>query len=289
MLQVDFSDHMSGADPLLAEAEVQLRKRLSRAPTDENLMWNLAEVLRQRGNIGSAVSWYEKIVHNPRHSEAAHLADLLKGVPTGSPAVSDLRPCPFLRRFGFLSDYEQGLLWEVVRKKRGLFRDSGIAWKGMRSVDTELRASKTLHKKDLEEVRPWFRAKVESILEDCWMVLGLAPAGIQKFQIQMTAHHDGGFFKVHNDSVGESAPKRRITFVYYFHVLPRRFTGGELLLFDTDLKEDECAARFTRIEPTHNSVVLFPSNWYHQVADVYCTDDDQLVDSRLSVNGWVCY
>ena len=75
-----------------------------------------------------------------------------------------------------------------------------------------------------------------------------------------------------------------MTFVYYFHRQPRRFSGGDLLLFDTDPEQDACGAKYTRIAPSHNSILFFPSACYHQVLPVVCESSDDA--GRFTLNGW---
>jgi Rps23 Pro-64 3,4-dihydroxylase Tpa1-like proline 4-hydroxylase len=69
--------------------------------------------------------------------------------------------------------------------------------------------------------------------------------------------------------------------VYYFHRRPRAFTGGELRLYaigDPD--------RFVDIEPTHNTLLVFPSWAPHEVRPVSCPTG-QFMDSRFAINCWL--
>ena len=80
---------------------------------------------------------------------------------------------------------------------------------------------------------------------------------------------------------------RKIAFVYFFHRRPRRFSGGDLLLYDTDVDADAyVSGAFSRIAPLRNSIVFFPSACWHQVTPAqYGTDDFE--DGRWVVNGHV--
>jgi Rps23 Pro-64 3,4-dihydroxylase Tpa1-like proline 4-hydroxylase len=79
---------------------------------------------------------------------------------------------------------------------------------------------------------------------------------------------------------------RMINYVYYFHKTPRPYTGGELLLFDSDteVKDSWTRSRFTCVAPEDNSVVFFPPNFYHSVAPIRCPTQD-FADSRFVING----
>ena len=68
---------------------------------------------------------------------------------------------------------------------------------------------------------------------------------------------------------------------------PKRFSGGDLLLYDTDLEADSGRrTAFSRIEPLQNSLVVFPSGYLHEVTSVECVTDD-FGDGRFTVKGWL--
>ena len=75
--------------------------------------------------------------------------------------------------------------------------------------------------------------------------------------------------------------------LYFFHPEPRRFSGGDLLLYDADAETNACPFKaFSRIVPLRNSIVFFPSRALHQVAPVTC-DTDDFESGRFVVNGHV--
>lgn len=103
----------------------------------------------------------------------------------------------------------------------------------------------------------------------------------------MTRHGNNDFFKIHTDS-GYKADiqSRALTFVYYFHEFPKCFTGGEILLFDTDTEKNIFRTRFTKLIPQNNSIVFFPSNFYHQVTPVHLKKDN-FESGRFAIHGWL--
>src|SRR5690349_24524417 len=56
---------------------------------------------------------------------------------------------------------------------------------------------------------------------------------LTKVERQLTAHGRGGFFVPNVDTGDARVRGRRISCVYYFHQVPKRFSGGELKLYDT--------------------------------------------------------
>ena len=104
-------------------------------------------------------------------------------------------------------------------------------------------------------------------------------------QIEMVAHGHGAFYGPHTDTYAgdESTPggRRRMTMVYYFHREPQAFTGGRLRLFDLGGEQT------IEIEPTHDSLLVFPSATRHEVETISCPGAS-FVDSRFAVNIWLC-
>jgi SM-20-related protein len=131
---------------------------------------------------------------------------------------------------------------------------------------------------------PWLEAMI--VREALLSRRGLAPFQVGVRELQVTRHGDGGFFSVHTDAAAYPATlawSRHLTFIYYFHRLPRGFSGGDLPLFDAAAGGD---FSFTRIDPAHNPLVLFQSTRLHTVTRVYCPSDDPL-EGRWTVNGWL--
>jgi SM-20-related protein len=107
---------------------------------------------------------------------------------------------------------------------------------------------------------------------------------------QVTAHNDGDFYGVHNDSGAAGLEHRTISYVYYFRSRPRPFRGGELRLYDVAVENGVYVAgdEHRLIEPKDNSVIFFPSHTMHEVLPVSCPSK-QFADSRFTVNGWISY
>lgn len=105
-------------------------------------------------------------------------------------------------------------------------------------------------------------------------------------QVQCTYTHDRGFYRPHRDATSDSNHDRQFTFVYYLHTQPRRFTGGDLLIFG-GLDDGTMYApnSFDRIDPRHNRLVVFPSCRVHEVQHVIAPSALGL--GRFCVNGWI--
>jgi Rps23 Pro-64 3,4-dihydroxylase Tpa1-like proline 4-hydroxylase len=139
--------------------------------------------------------------------------------------------------------------------------------------------------------------------------LDVAPFTVRTLELSVRVYRDGHFFMTHKDvppqraaaassTTGDdegraaaepavSLANRVLSFVYFFHKVPRRYTGGELLLFDSNPVSDEYTATgFTTIVPEDNALVIFPSRFFHCVVPIRCAGQDFL-DSRFVVNGFV--
>lgn len=101
---------------------------------------------------------------------------------------------------------------------------------------------------------------------------------VDKVEIHLTAHNHGEFYKPHIDN-GKHLQNRIITFVYYFHSIPKQFEGGQLLFLRNKPKP-------LIIEPVNNSIVFFDSSLLHAVHPVSCVSK-AFEHSRFTLNGWI--
>jgi Rps23 Pro-64 3,4-dihydroxylase Tpa1-like proline 4-hydroxylase len=134
----------------------------------------------------------------------------------------------------------------------------------------------------------FLRQKLLSILPDILQQLNHPTFDVSQVEMQLTAHNDGCFYKIHNDSGSEKTATRTITYVYYFHQEPKNFSGGELRLYETELKAGVATTngQYKTIEPKNNSIVFFDSRCKHEVMPVKCPSQ-KFEDSRFTLNGWL--
>ena len=100
----------------------------------------------------------------------------------------------------------------------------------------------------------------------------------RRMDLTMVAHPDGGFGTRHRD-LSSSA----LAGLCYFHRDPRPFSGGDLLLYDTEVETGRCGASgFSRVEPAAGSIVFYPGHYVHEVTPVACGPGG-FAAARLSV------
>lgn len=129
-------------------------------------------------------------------------------------------------------------------------------------------------------------------------ILGVVPQVLQQLQrphfevsqleMQLTAHGDGCYYKVHNDSGSPNTATRELTYVYYVHGQPMGFSGGDLRLYETDAHTGKLIDRdrFTAVTPRNNRIVFFNSRCQHEVMPVECPSG-RFEDYRITYNGWL--
>jgi Rps23 Pro-64 3,4-dihydroxylase Tpa1-like proline 4-hydroxylase len=118
------------------------------------------------------------------------------------------------------------------------------------------------------------------------------------FEAFITSTPHGGFLRAHADDSHDSTRDRFISFVLYFSVSPRRFTGGQLCVqrdshdenriyifdaFQTTPGNDEFSQV---IEPLRNRLVVFRSSRRHEIRPVQCVPYE-FAASRFAVAGFV--
>lgn len=246
--------------------------------------------LRARGDLRRAAEVFDQLSRRqPEHRSARYLAALLAGSHL---AIPDSRPAPwpsaFVRLEDFLDDARHRELLELVTRSASAFEPSTVGVMGAngREPRVDLGSRTSFRLTDVGPVARWLRPLVEERLPTIRTLLGVAPFALKEIELKCTAYGDGHFFGAHSDS--RYQPSRRISFVYYFHHLPKRYSGGALLLYDGDRADPAkyFTDRLTRLETLDNSVVFFPSGSYHEVERVV-SPSGRLEDARFTFAGHV--
>jgi hypothetical protein len=270
-------------DPvLLQQAEQLCQKRLRNDPEDRTVLRSLADVYRKQGNLGEVVVAYERLLRlDPQDREAGYLKAIIAGDEWPISPIG-IRAAPFVYLKDFLArDFHEALL-PFVEAVRDQFVPV-LARDGDYKPDS---------RQALEFRGAWERCRFQQalveVLPSVMPRLHLQPFKIGSIEMVVRAYQDGHYFKVHRDAPpGSPFANRIMNYVYYFHKRPRPYSGGELLLFDTDLEADTFTqSHFTRVVPEDNSIVLFPPNFYHCVVPIRCPSRE-FMDSRFVINGHV--
>lgn len=187
----------------------------------------------------------------------------------------------------FLVAEEWQNLLSFTWERRSDFRATRVVGAaGTDQVDPSYRRSRVLF--ELDHFREIFARRIFTYLPHVLASLDYPAFPVSDFEIQLTATNNGEFFRRHNDNGVHSLSTRLITFVYFFYIEPRPFTGGELCIFDTDLEDGQYRAPgpYTVVTPQQNQVCFFVSEYLHEVLPVQCVSNG-FMNSRFTVNGWL--
>ena len=162
------------------------------------------------------------------------------------------------------------------------FEDTQVTHGAGESVDRTRRVSKNLR---LGKLETEVSAKVKDLLPIMFDRLGVKPFIPSKIEMELVAHGDGAFFLRHIDTLTHPEGSRRIiSAVYYFHALPKAFSGGVLRLHSPAASGQQCT--FVDIAPDYDTLVFFPSFFPHEVLLVKCASR-QFLHSRFAINFWI--
>ncbi|NJK34070.1 MAG: hypothetical protein HC919_03470 [Oscillatoriales cyanobacterium SM2_2_1] len=130
--------------------------------------------------------------------------------------------------------------------------------------------------------------KITAVFPKICQSLEIEPFEVGTIESQLTAHNDQNYYKVHNDNGSADTASRELTYVYYFYREPKAFTGGELVIYDTKIKNNlyVAAESYKKVMPFNNSIVFFLSRYMHEVLPVSCPSQ-AFADSRFTINGWL--
>ena len=144
---------------------------------------------------------------------------------------------------------------------------------------TDWRRSTVIYDNQLTGATARLDAEVRARLPDVMRALGIPTFRVASLEMQLTSHNDGEYDKTHGDSGTPDTAGRVVTFVYYFHAVPKRFSGGELVLHGPDGHDYP-------VEPENDTIVFFNSRTMHEVRPVVCPSR-AFEDGRFTLNGWV--
>lgn len=233
-------------------------------------------------------------VHTPAQVPEALILRLL--TPQGHPLEVKGRevvgiemdpPHVLIRNFLSEADAERAMAHALLHESE--FRDSTVAHvdhKGSYAADARLRRSRILD--NVAEVAPMIGRRLYEQMPRIFEALKMPPISFRSVEMQLSVHGDGDFFNTHTDNGLPEIAHRTMSYVYYFHREPKRFTGGHLKLYKTVIHQGEHSAGelVADIDPPRNGLMVFPSYIQHEVTPISCPSSN-LADQRLTLNGWL--
>jgi SM-20-related protein len=196
-----------------------------------------------------------------------------------------VKPPPYGSISNWLGPIMVQRLLNFAQAQRDSFVPTGIGHAENAKVDVNIRRSSRV--KDLGDLKKELRAKVREVLPEMFRRLGTDVFDPGRLEVEMVAHGHGAFFTEHRDTAIEDQKlvvRRVISAVYYFHRLPKSFSGGVLQIYP--LAGREKSNNFIEIEPINDTLVFFPSWFPHEVLPVVCPSGE-FEDSRFAINCWV--
>lgn len=188
---------------------------------------------------------------------------------------------------GFLGEDLVEQLLAHAQAHRDRFTPAKVGYKEATRVDEQIRSSAVL--RDLGPLADLLTARFRAIADWAAAEMKISPFSADHLEIQLVAHGDGAFFGRHIDTHMHppSASKTRIlTGVYYFHAVPKRFTGGALRLYPL-VHKPGMDQPYQDIEVERDMLLLFPSWAPHEVRPVACPSG-VFADYRFAINCWYC-
>jgi len=247
----------------------------------------LAEVCRRAGALQSACDLVD--LAESRFGRVPATAAPLRRAFDGA---LDVRcdpvagPVPIVRRTRFLSDSHRAEIFSGLQASIACFEPSPLS-DGEREYYADDRRT-SLTWREIGAIGETLRGALTPLLrEKAPETLALLDNGGAAIDMHAQIHGDGDFFGPHCDLKADAAHERLLSFVYYMHSQPRRFTGGDLLIYDRcDNADVYNPAAYTRIIPDENSIVVFPGFAVHEVDRVALPSRERM-DARFTITGSV--
>ena len=265
------------ADRLHNRAEAVLRRRSAEEPRDAGALLRLGDLHRRRGSFPAAAEAYGRLCAlRSGERRACWLRTVTAGEPLPAAPPDGLRAAPFVHIRDFLSHAERERLRSAALAMRGRFAHGGTGLGTDRKVRPLERRALEARLSSREDVCAWLVPKLREALPKLSILLRIDGLDRCSMVLAMVAHPDGGFGTRHRDPPSLQG-------ICYFHRDPRPFSGGDLLLYDTEVETGRYGpTAFSRVEPAAGSIVFYPGHYVHEVTPVVGGPGD-FAAARLSV------
>ena len=195
--------------------------------------------------------------------------------------MTDILPSEFCQINHWLTATEHQQLLAYVSQQALAFVPTSTA-----TNEQDYRQSQVLY--EFPAFASLIRDRIHATLPTVYPTLSLANFPIADIEMQLTAHNDGNYYKIHNDNGSTDTATRELTYVYYFYQEPKAFTGGELIIYDSQISDGFYiqADSYQTIIPHNNSIVFFLSRYLHEISPIHCPSQ-AFIHSRFTINGWI--
>ena len=276
---------------VLNKAECAAQRALAAGVRNGQALWRLGDIHRMQGNLDAARDLYQRLSESgPDRLKASWLSALLdgRGLPEAPPHGT--HPAPFVRMKDFLTTQECDRLFALALARREHFGAARVGDNAEEVGRVKPKARITLELKPpaRRDVRLGFLPRIEQVIPEIVARLRLEDLGRYHIEMNMRVYPAGGFYTIHRDSRGGPFRDRALSFICFFHPEPRRFSGGDLLLYDSNQRGGHPVPAFSRIEPFRGGIVFFMSEDWHQVTPVEC-DSEDFGAGRFVLSGHVSF
>jgi Rps23 Pro-64 3,4-dihydroxylase Tpa1-like proline 4-hydroxylase len=191
-------------------------------------------------------------------------------------AVVDVvrKVAPFAVVRDWLGQQTVARLLKFVQENEHLFDDSLVYTADGATVKRASRVSKSF---GLGDNKGELKARLIALLPTVFDRFGMQQFVPSKIDTDLVVHGDGAYFLPHIDTNRGEGRLRILTAIYYFHSIPKGFSGGDLRLYSLDSREH------VDVSPDCDTIVFFPSFFPHEVLPVRCPSQ-RFLDSRFNVS-----
>ncbi len=267
-----------------------LKERINENSQPE-LYRQLFNVFRRAGELELAKKVLAEWIEEFPEQDSCYLKNLffnqvVKESPYG---VDELQPAPFYTCSDFLTPNEYDYYWAKAMGNQQSFLELGVSnSSGVNTLDRNVRQTEQLILSQNE--KQLMKDKIATLVPELLERFKIPIRPLKKIEVKLTTHLNDGFFKIHHDAYEiVEGSSRFISWVCHLHKVPKQFSGGDLVLFDSDMTEQD--RKFSNIDYTRyivksNEIVFFPSSFYHGVTPVELVPN-LFKNSRFALTGHI--
>ncbi|WP_299004147.1 2OG-Fe(II) oxygenase [uncultured Shewanella sp.] len=264
----------------------RLKENYSQFKDKVDFFNSLQLMYRKAGNLKKAKK-YCKEIHKllPNDTYFTRANAIFSGLDLAGDHrnIPELLPAEFVQKHHFLNKEQHQQVLDYTREHQEYCNYSCNAG----SVNFTKRKTLVINLKgENNPIITLMKDKILNIFPTIISKMSIPDFKIYSLEMKISIHLNDFYFKAHTDD--KLIPNRKIAFLYYFNFSDKNFTGGDLLLFDTNFDKNKTfsQSQFTRITPINNSILFIPSGFYHAVSPVIL-ESNEFQQGRFCISGHI--
>lgn len=263
----------------------KLERAIKFSSNNIKILEQLGSMYRVNGSLEKAQKVFNRLKTLTGRQKYEQLASIFNQEPIAQdiiPMEGKNYAAPFFVKRNFFPKEVRNYIYNYALEHQSDFFVAPVYGVGFSEIDMEKR-DQIIYFPD-GNFKQIFLDAISPLFTTIRKQLNVSKSEVSKFDMQMSSTGNHQYGKAHSDMPIKDNMDylSKISFVYYFHKTPKVFTGGDLLVYDTQVGSHQFVEQYTRFTTEDNLIVGFPSSFMHEITKVN-SPSTKFEDSRFAV------